>query len=316
MANAFPFADNKPYASMALHMRQMFGGRIQKISVNAGFSCPNRDESKGKGGCTYCNNEAFTPSYCTATKPIKQQIAEGIEFHRVRYRRAERFLVYFQSYSNTHSPSNHLKTLWEEALSVPGVIGLVISTRPDCLDEERMQLLASIAETKYIQLEIGIESMLDSSLERINRQHSVADTISAFALASKYKINTGGHVILGLPGESREQTLEMAQRVSELPIHSIKLHQLQIVRGTRMEMEYKEKSADFELFGLPDYIDFVVSFCERLRPDIFIERFASEVPPRYLVAPEWGMMRYDQVLGLIEKRFEEKESWQGKKWEL
>jgi uncharacterized protein len=307
-------SSQKPYKSYSDYFKNIFGGRVQKISVDAGFTCPNRDGTKGIGGCTFCDNNAFNPSYCESKKSITQQIEEGIEFHRKRYRRAKQFLVYFQAYSNTYKPLNDLKPLYEEALSHPFVVGLVIGTRPDTIDQPKLDYLKELQAKAYIMLEYGIESVYDATLQRVNRGHSFEEAILAIRMTHNAGIPCGGHFIFGLPGETREMMLDSARIISELPLTTVKFHQLQIFKNTRMADEFKLQPQDFDLFSLGEYIDFIVGFCELLRPDIVIERFAGEVPPRYLVTPPWDNLRYDVVLQMIEDRFAERDTYQGKKW--
>ena len=309
-------SSQKPYKSYSDYFKNIFGGRVQKISVDAGFTCPNRDGTKGIGGCTFCDNNAFNPSYCESKKSITQQIEEGIEFHRKRYRRAKQFLVYFQAYSNTYKPLNDLKPLYEEALSHPLVVGLVIGTRPDTIDQPKLDYLKELQAKAYVMLEYGIESVYDATLQRVNRDHSFEEAILAIRMTYNVGIPCGGHFIFGLPGETREMMLDSARIISELPLTTVKFHQLQIFKNTRMADEFKLQPQDFDLFSLGEYIDFIVDFCELLRPDIVIERFAGEVPPRYLVTPPWENLRYDVVLQMIEDRFVERDTFQGKKWTM
>lgn len=302
----------KRYNSYSQWVRNRFGGRVQKLTIDAGFTCPNRDGSKGTGGCTYCNNDAFNPSYCHPQKSIRQQIEEGIEFHKVRYRRATKYLAYFQAFSNTYAPLEELKTLYSEALSVPGVVGLVLGTRPDCIDDEKLQYLSKLNETHFVSIEYGIESCYNETLERINRGHTFEETIEAIEKTAKAGIHTGSHLIFGLPGESREQMLEQVNYINQLPLSSIKFHQLQIIEGTAMARQYKQNPAEFNLLTLEEYLDFIVKFTERLKPEIVIERFSSEAPPRFQAGPTWGMLRTDRIMQLIDKAFEEKNTRQGK----
>lgn len=301
----------KRYILLSDYLRETYGGRLQKVSVDAGFTCPNRDGSAGKGGCTYCDNSAFNPSYCSPTKSIRQQVLEGIEFHAKRYRRAQQFLVYFQPYSNTYAEVNKLRALFSEALNIDGVAGICVSTRPDCFNRETAELLAGIAENKVVMLELGIESVRNKTLQRINRGHDFAATKNAFELAKSFGLFVTGHYIIGLPGESREEILSDASVLNKLPINALKLHQLQIVRNTAMENDFLNQPEDYLLFELPEYVDFIVSFAERLRPDLLIDRFAGEVPPSFLRAPDWGLVRYDQVLQMIKKKFFERNTRQG-----
>lgn len=306
--------NNKPYNSYADYFRNMFGERVQKISVDAGFTCPNRDGTKGVGGCTFCDNNAFNPSYCQPLKSVTQQIEEGITFHQRRYRRAKKYLVYFQAYTNTYKPLEQLKALYEEALAVPSVIGLVIGTRPDAVDESILDLLKQLQQKAYIMLEYGIESVYDNTLQRVNRGHTFAEASKAVAATHQAGIPCGGHFIFGLPGETRQMMLDAAPLISALPLTTVKFHQLQIFKNTAMALDYLRNPGDYKLFTLEEYITFVVEFTAQLRPDLIIERFAGEVPPRFLVTPPWDNLRYDVVLQRIEQRFKERSSWQGKEW--
>ena len=315
----FPWGDNRRFNSYNSYFTREFGGRVQKISIDAGFSCPNRDGKISTGGCTFCRNDAFNPSYCRHEKSIRQQIEEGIEFHKRRYRRANSYLAYFQAFSNTYKPIDELEKLYREALSVEGVIGLVIGTRPDCITDDILQLLKHLSfrpkgVTSSIILELGVESVYDQTLKRVNRGHDFATARNAIELVHSYGFHCGGHFIFGLPGETRDMMLHTADIISKLPLTTVKFHQLQIFKDTKMADEYLANPADFHLFTLEDYIEFVIDFIERLNPNIVIERFAGEVPPRYLVSKPWLNLRYDQVLALIEKRLEERNTYQGKKF--
>lgn len=311
----YPWGNQRRFNSYAEYLKKQFGGRVQKLAIDAGFTCPNRDGTKGWGGCTYCDNDAFNPSYCHSEKPILQQIEEGIEFHARRYRRASRYLAYFQPYSNTYAPLEKLKEIYSQALSLPDITGLVIGTRPDCIDGEKLEYFRGLADSHYIMLEYGIESCYNRTLKRINRGHSFEDTVAALEMTSQYGIKSGVHLIFGLPGESREEMMNEAEILSAFPVQNVKFHQLQIIKGTRMASEYKEQPEDFLQFSLDDYIEFIIDFVEKLNPAFVIERFAGEVPPRYLAGPGWGLIRNDQVLARIEKRMAERGTWQGKKLE-
>src|SRR5512133_1059258 len=293
------------------YMKKTFGGRVQKLTIDAGFTCPNRDGSKGTGGCTFCLNDAFNHSYCDHEKPIKQQLEEGISFHEKRYRRAARYLAYFQAFSNTYNSIDHLVSVYEQARQVEGIAGIVIGTRPDCIDDEKLDYLAALSKRCHVVVEYGIESVNDETLKRVNRCHTFGEARDAIVKTSERGIHTGGHVIFGLPGESTEQMMASAKVLSSLPLNSIKLHQLQIVKGTAMERQYQDHPEEFNLFSEPDYLKFVADFIARLNPDFIIERIAGETPPRFAVVRPWGP-RYDQILVRFEKLLEEKDLWQGK----
>lgn len=275
------------YNSYSAHFAARFGSRVQKLSVNAGFTCPNRDGTVGVGGCSFCSNAAFNPSYCDPAKSIAQQIAEGVEFHRRRYRKAVKYLAYFQAYSNTYADLATLERRYREALDCPDVIGIVIGTRPDCVDEAKLDLLAAIAaEGRYVAVEYGIESCYDRTLKLVNRGHDFACTRRAVEATAQRGLHCGGHLILGLPGESRADLVAEAEIVNSLPLNSIKLHQLQLLAGTRLAAQVMNGELEAEPFELDDYIALVCDFVERLRPDMIVERFAGEVPPRHQADPD------------------------------
>ena len=308
----YPWNHNRRFNAYANYFRNQFGQRVQKLSIDAGFTCPNRDGKVGTGGCTYCNNDAFNPSYCQPHKPVIQQIEEGIEFHARRYRRAENYLAYFQAFSNTYAPLNDLKQIYNQALRHPLISGLVIGTRPDCMDEEKLDYYAELSQQKYLIIEYGIESCYDKTLKRINRGHNFETLVKMLELTASKGIKTGGHLIFGLPGETHQEMLAEAEIISNLPLNNIKFHQLQIIKGSMMETDYKQQPENYTFFQLEEYIEFMVDFLEKLNPAFVVERFAGEVPPRFLAGPGWGLIRNDQILQKIEKRLEERDSWQGK----
>ena len=311
----YPWGHERRFNAYSNYFRSIYGARVQKVSIDAGFTCPNRDGSKGTGGCTYCNNDAFNPSYCQPSKSVSRQIEEGIEFHRWRYSEAVSYLAYFQAYSNTYASLDKLKLLYEEALRYPGVIGLIIGTRPDCIDSEKLDYLKELSNRCYIAVEYGIESCYNKTLKRINRGHSFEDAVEALEMSSTLGINTGAHFIFGLPGETREEMLNEASVISELPLKTVKFHQLQIIKGTPMELEYQRNPGDFKLFSWDEYLDFFIRFLERLNPAIVVERFTGEAPPRFLAGEVWGKKRTDQLVNLIEKRLKELDTWQGRLYE-
>ena len=300
------------YYSYKQFLLKHFSEPVLKLPVDAGFSCPNRDGTVGTGGCTYCLNEAFSPRYCSSAKDILQQIDEGIEFHRQRGRTSNIYLAYFQSFSNTHAPLEKLQKLYETALSHPKVKGLVIGTRPDCVDEEKLDYLKALSQQHFISVEYGIESCYDRTLQRINRGHDFATTQRAVAQTAANGIHTGGHFIIGLPGETTEDWLTNILTINQMPLNSVKFHQLQIIKGTAMEQDFKEHPEEFQALDMNTYIDLMVEVIKRLRPDISIERFAAEVPPRYLSTNPWQLQRYDVILQRIRQRLEDLDIWQGK----
>lgn len=300
------------YNSYTDYIRSIFGGRVQKVVVNAGFTCPNRDGTLGTGGCTFCENRAFNPSYCKPEETITNQIRKGIEFHAARYRRAKKFLIYFQPYSNTYAPLEVLKERYEEALSVPDVVGLVIGTRPDCVDDDKLDYLSDLAKKVYIQIEYGVESANDKTLKRINRKHTFRQSREMIIKTHHKGIRTGAHFIFGLPGESPAEMMQMTEIISSLPVDTVKFHQLQIVKGTKLEEEFRMAPSWYHLFELDEYIRFIVSFAERLHPEIAIERFTGEVPPRFIEGHNWGFLRNNEILKLIDAEFERRDTYQGR----
>lgn len=379
----FGFSEGKRYNSFVGYYRRRYGERLQKLVLDAGFSCPNRDGTVGRGGCTYCDNAAFHPGYSTPGKPLLTQIDEGITFQKVRYPRARHYLAYFQAYSNTYGSLERLKALYEEVLRHPEVVGIVIGTRPDCVDVEKLDYLADLAagrvlpgwqrslrqtqgptaqatvpgqakisaqapfpvQTKtpdqatfsasadsvsestppvaepvevteltapIVVVEYGIESCHDSTLRHINRGHNFECARKAVEMTAERGLDTGAHFILGLPGETREMLLDQCGLISSLPLRSVKFHQLQIVRGTVMEKEYAAYPSAFYRPGLDEYLDFVIDILERLRSDLYIERVAGEVPPRFVNDTPWGLVRNFEILRLLDKRLEERGTWQGR----
>ena len=282
------------YNEYGLWLKEQLGVKVQKISLNAGFTCPNRDGRVGTGGCTYCNNQTFNPDYCVTTKSITRQLEEGKHFFSRKYPDMK-YLAYFQAYTNTYDSLQNLKAKYEEALSVPDVIGLVIGTRPDCMPNDLLDYLSDLNHRTFLLVEYGIESIYDATLSRINRGHTHAQTADAVTRTAACGIRTGAHLILGLPGESREAILAEAGILSALPLTTLKLHQLQLIKGTRMAEEYEEKPSDFHLFTPEEYIDLVIDFIERLRPDLILERFVSQSPSSLLALPGWGLKNHEFV---------------------
>lgn len=307
------FAPNKRYHDYSTFIKKKFGERVQKVSLDTGFTCPNRDGSKGIGGCTYCNNNTFNPSYCKPKKSITQQLDEGVEFFSRKYK-AHKYLAYFQAYTNTYADFELVKSLYNEAINHPDMIGLVIGTRPDCVNEEIIDFLSEISKTHYVSLEFGVESTLDRTLDAINRCHTYEETIAAYELSKDKGLHLGAHMIIGLPGESKEDILEHATKISKLPIQTLKLHQLQVVKHTMMALQLRKEPEMFNLFEAEEYIDLMCDFVALLRPDIIIERFISESPPHLLIAPKWDGMKNYAFVDKLDKRLVEKDLWQGKNY--
>ena len=425
------YSDGKHYNSFVGYYRRRYGERVQKLVLDAGFSCPNRDGTVGWGGCTYCDNAAFHPGYSTPGKALLAQIEEGMEFQRVRYPRVRHYLGYFQAYSNTYGTLERLRRAYEEVLSHPEVVGIVIGTRPDCVDEEKLDYLSGLAggrvlkgwrrtfggsgidggwanersadsgsgangwlanersadsgsgangwraddrstddrstnsisansisanggsiddrstnsisansisanggsindrstnngsadggllegktiDAPIVVVEYGIESCYDATLRRINRGHDFECARRAVEMTAERGLDTGAHFILGLPGETREMLLDQCDAISSLPLRSVKFHQLQIVKGTAMEKEYAADPSAFYRPGLDEYLDFVIDILERLRPDLYIERVAGEVPPRFVNDTPWGLVRNFEILRMLDRRMEERGARQGR----
>ena len=301
---------NRRYNDFSSYFKNKFEERVQKVSVDAGFTCPNRDGTKGRGGCTYCNNKTFNPSYCDLKTTVTEQIQQGVDFFARKYK-SMKFLAYFQAYTNTYAPFEELKRLYEEALQHPKIVGLVISTRPDAVDEKLLDYLAELSRKTYVMVEFGLESHLNKTLETINRGHTFEESVWALEETAKRGINNGAHLILGLPGETRTDWLNQANAISELPVKNIKLHQLQIHKGTVLEKQYREYPDQFHIFSVDEYINLVVDYLELLRPEIIVERFISQAPAELLIAPKWGLKNFEFV-AKVEKRLKERETWQGR----
>lgn len=300
----------KPYNDFGAFLNNIFPYKVQKISINAGFTCPNRDGSKAVGGCTYCNNQSFSPGYGGKQRTVTDQLKDGISFFSHKYPEMK-YLAYFQSYTNTYDSTEKLIELYEEALSFPNVVGLIIGTRPDCMPDELLNYFSDLSKRVFLMVEYGVESTLDSTLEFINRGHTYQESIDTIIKTAKKDIYTGAHMILGLPGESREDSLVHADRLSELPLTTLKIHQLQLIKGTVMAKQYREDPSIFNLFDVSEYIDLCIDFAERLNPDFIIERFISQSPKNLLIAPDWGLKNFEFTAKIL-KRFEERNAWQGR----
>lgn len=300
----------KRYKEFTDFLQLYFPYKVQKISVNAGFTCPNRDGSKGRGGCTYCNNQTFSPEYTHKPESVTQQLAGGIEFFSKKYPEMY-YLAYFQSYTNTYSDVEKLRALYEEALSVDKVVGLVISTRPDCISEEILDMIEALSKKTFILVEFGLESTKDETLEFINRGHTYAESVDAITRTAARGLNVGAHLILGLPGETREEILGHATEISKLPLRTVKLHQLQLNRHTKMLKQYEEQPDLFHFYTIDEYIDLCIDFTERINPEFFMERFVSQSPKELLVKPDWGT-KNAVFIHKLNKRMDERDSWQGR----
>ena len=310
------------YNNYSKRLRERFGGqRIQKISIDGGFTCPNRDGHIGTRGCTFCDNRTFVPDYCRTSAGIRSQIEKGIDFFQHKYK-DQAYLVYFQSYSNTYAEGRtgkerirFLSDKYEEALHCSDkVVGIVIGTRPDCVDEELLDYLSGLNRRTFVCIEYGIESSHDETLERIRRGHSFACSEQAIKATAEHHIEVGAHIILGLPQDSREMMIETALRLNNLPLNSLKLHQLQLIHGTSMSKEYESHPELFHPLQIDEYIDLCIDFIEQLKPSIGIERFVSSSPSELLIAPRWGLKNFEFTVKL-EKRLKERETYQGRLFE-
>lgn len=295
------------------YIRRTFGQRVQKISVNAGFTCPNRDGKISKEGCIYCTNKSFSPFYCNSDDSISEQLRKGIDFFSPKYN-AQKYLAYFQTYTNTYDNINALRQKYDEALSVDGVIGLVISTRPDCVNDEIMHLLADYAKEKYVEIEFGLESTKNTALELINRGHTYEQAIEAIMLAQKYGIMSGVHLILGLPYETEDDFYLHAEKISQLPISTLKLHQMQVLKGTRLESLYFENKSVFADLSLENYVRIVANFLDMLNPEIIVERLTSESPREMVLYPDWNGRKNFEVSHIVNAFMKKNGMFQGRRF--
>ncbi len=289
------------YNDFGTWIRQRFPYRVQKISIDAGFSCPNRDGTLSHGGCTYCDNRTFNPSYCNRQRSITQQLEEGKAFFARKYPDM-RYLAYFQAYTNTYGKVEDLRRMYEEALAVPDVVGIVIGTRPDCVSDALLDYLEELNHRTFVLVEYGIESANDDTLRRINRGHDFACCRDAVERTHQRGILTGGHIIIGLPGEDAEESIRQAPIISSLPLDILKIHQMQIIKGTRLAKEYAEHP--FHVYTVEEYIDVIVRYIGKLRKDLVLERFVSQSPKELLVAPRWGLKNYE-FTNLLNNRLKE-----------
>ena len=278
------------YNDYGTWIRRQFPYRVQKISIDAGFTCPNRDGRISTGGCIYCDNRTFNPSYCQRRHSVTQQLEEGKRFFAHKYPDMK-YLAYFQAFTNTYAPLSQLKALYEEALQVDDIVGIVIGTRPDCVSDELLDYLAELNQRTFVLVEYGIESANNDTLLRINRGHSFEQSQEAIQRAHQRGLLTGAHIILGLPGEDAAESLRQASIISSLPIDILKIHQMQIIRGTRLAEEFA--ATPFHIYTVDEYIQLIAEYIQRLRPDLILERFVSQSPKELLIAPHWGLKNYE-----------------------
>jgi hypothetical protein len=298
------------YNDYSSFIKKRFGERVQKISIDAGFTCPNRDGSKSTGGCIYCDNAAFNPAYASRSKSITDQLQEGIAYFSEKYP-SQKYIAYFQSFTNTYAPVQTVKEKIEEALSCKGVAGVSVATRPDCISDEILEMLAGFNKRHFITVEYGVESTYDSTLKTINRCHSWNDSIQAIRKTAFFGLYCGVHLIIGLPGETEADFLNHAVNISRLPVNFLKLHQLQILSGTTAEKLFSEKPELFTILSVDEYSDLMCSFVARLHPDIVIERFTGESPPERVIAPRWNKIKNFEVTEIIRRKLTERNIRQG-----
>lgn len=296
------------YYRLSHFLRSRFGGRVWKISVDGQFGCPNADGTLGTGGCVFCNLRSFSPSRRRPPAPVRQQLQEGIERLKAR-QGVERFWAYFQPATNTYAPVQRLRQLWDEALSVPGVVGLAVGTRPDCVPDEVLDLLAEFAQRTWVIVEYGLQSMHARSLAWMHRGHDYAAFVDAVARSQRRGLNVGAHLILGLPGEGREDMLTTARELARLRLHAVKLHNLYAVEHTVLAEQVR--SGQVVLPEREDYVQWAVDFLEQLPPECVIDRLSGDAPPEYLVGPPWCLDKAG-VQRAIEQEFERRQSWQGR----
>ena len=282
---------NTPYYNdYGTWIRRRFPFRVQKISVDAGFTCPNRDGRLSTGGCIYCDNRTFNPSYCQRQESITRQLEAGKQFFARKYPEMK-YLAYFQAYTNTYASIDRLRQLYEEALQVEGVVGIVIGTRPDCVSDELLDYLEALSLRCFLMVEYGVESANDETLRRINRGHTFEQSRLAIEKTHQRGILTGAHIILGLPGEDAQESLRQTSAISSLPIDILKIHQMQIIRGTRLAEAFEQDP--FHIYTIDEYIRLIANYIQRLRKDIILERFVSQSPKELLIAPQWGLKNHE-----------------------
>lgn len=307
----FPWGDERRFNSYSRYCKAHFGGRIQKLPVDAGFSCPNR-VNRAQGGCSYCANVAFSPSYLTENDDVASQLNRGKSFFRKRYPVNNGYFAYFQAYTNTYAPLCVLRERFEAALQVPDIKGLVVSTRPDCLPDDVLEYLSDLSSRTILTVELGVESFRNETLAHIHRGHTVEQTFKAFEKLSARKIPVCAHLIFGLPGETPDQWIDDVVTVNKLHPSFVKFHQLQIFKNSEIETEYAVHPERFRVFAAETYVRFMVDYLEKLSPEIVVERFSAEVPPRYLAVSNWNMLRYDVLLRGIESELAFRDTFQGK----
>ncbi|KRT63733.1 MAG: radical SAM protein [Candidatus Dadabacteria bacterium CSP1-2] len=299
---------DRRYNNYNSYLKEKFGCRVHKVSVDVGFTCPNRDGNVAIGGCIYCNNDSFVPSYAKSRVSLQDQIRTGMEYQKKRFK-AEKFIIYFQAYTNTYDKIEKLEKLYREALDSENVVGLAIGTRSDCVDEEKIKLFDDLAKDWFVSIEYGIESIYDKTLEYMNRGHNYKSIIDAIRITKERGIHIGAHIIVGFPTEAKEEMLQMADEVSRLNIDFLKVHNLHIVKNTPLARMYAKDP--FHLFNYQEYLDFITCFLERLAPNIVIERLFTDTPQDLLIAPRWNKT-HTEILRGIDMELERRDTYQGR----
>ena len=301
---------NGLYNDFSHWLGRRFPFKVQKISIDAGFTCPNRDGSIGVGGCSYCDNRTFNPDYCHRGTTIREQLTAGKAFFARKYPDMK-YLAYFQAYTNTYASVETLKRMYEEALGVEDVVGIVVGTRPDCMPDDLLNYLETLHRQTFMIVEYGIESLNDNTLVRINRGHDAACSLHAIERTAERGITTGAHVILGLPEEDFDEHIRQATLLSSTRLDVLKVHQMQIIKGTRLAREYAKQP--FPVYSADEYIRLITEYIQYLRPTMVLERFVSQSPAHMLVAPNWGLKNHE-FTHLLVRHLQKAEAWQGKRW--
>ena len=295
------------YKEFGTWLQAELGCKAQKLSVDAGLTCPNRDGTLGRGGCTFCDNRTFNPAYCRQGGSITDQLEAGKRFFSRKYP-TMKYLAYFQSYSNSYGTLSHLKELYEEALRVPDVVGLVIGTRPDCMPDALLEYLEELNRRTFLLVEYGVESANEETLVRVNRGHTFAQARECIIRTAQRGIRVGVHMILGFPWETRSELIRQAQLIASLPITTLKLHQLQVIKGTQLAREY-----ELHPWPLPtaeEYVDLVLQYISHLPSSLVLERFVSQSPPEYVIAPRWGLKNHE-FSALVKKAIQKRSNQLG-----
>lgn len=302
------FAPQNRYYASSRFLRERFGGKVWRVTVDAGFTCPNVDGSVALGGCVYCDNRSFSPNRRLPHIGVRAQVERGVRILE-KYYKADRFLVYFQAATNTYAPVEKLRRLYDEALEHPQIVGLVVGTRPDCLPAEVIELFQEYAQSRFVSVEVGLQSIHDRSLVWMNRGHTAANFVDAIQRCAGRGFEVASHVILGLPGESRADMLATADALAALPVDAVKIHNLHVVRDTPLEGMYR--SGAVRMLERAEYVGLVCDFLERLPPTMVIQRVSGDAPPEFLIAPQWCLEK-QALLHAVQEELKRRDSWQGR----